>query len=102
MPPLRRIGFAAVFALCAGLSAIALLNGFHSSYPIRLLETLALVILGGAIIGGAMMAIGLRMADWRDPESEKEFDRIVERSERLAREGTAAEPDEGEFLELDP
>ena len=102
MPNLRRIGFAAVFALCAGLSAIALLNGFHSSYPIRLLQTVALVILGGAIIGGAMMAIGLRMADWRDPESEKEFDRIVERSERLAREGTSAEPDEMEFLELDP
>ena len=102
MPSLRRIGFAAVFALCAGLSAIALLNGFHSSYPIRLLETLALVLLGGAIIGGAMMAIGLRMADWRDPESEKEFDRIVERSERLARDGTSAEPEEMEFLELDP
>jgi predicted Zn-dependent protease with MMP-like domain len=49
-----------------------------------------------------MMAIGLRLADWRDPESEADFDRIVERSERLAREGLAAEPDEMAFLELDP
>jgi predicted Zn-dependent protease with MMP-like domain len=102
MPSVRRIGFAAVIALCVGLSAIALLNGFHSSYPIRLLETLALVILGGAIIGGAMMAIGLRMAGWEEPESERDFDRIVERSERLAREGTSAEPDEMEFMDLDP
>ena len=102
MPSMRRIGFAAVFALCAGLSAIVLLNGFHSSYPLRLLETLAIVILGGAVIGGVMMAIGLRMADWRDPESESDFDRIVERSERLARDGLSAEPDEMEFLELDP
>ena len=103
MPPsLRRIGFAAVIALCVGLSAIALLNGFHSSYPIRLIETLALVILGGAVIGGAMMAIGLRMAGWEEPESERDFDRIVERSERLAREGTSAEPDEMEFMDLDP
>jgi predicted Zn-dependent protease with MMP-like domain len=102
MPSARRIGFAAVFALCAGLSAIALLDGFHTSYPIRLLQTLALVILGGGIIGGVMMAIGLRLADWRDPESEKDFDRIVERSEALARDGTSAEPDEMEFLELDP
>ena len=102
MPSVRRIGFAAVIALCVGLSAIALLNGFHSSYPIRLLETLALVILGGAIIGGAMMAIGLRMAGWQEPESERDFDRIVERSERLARSGTSAEPEEHEFLELDP
>ena len=49
-----------------------------------------------------MMAIGLRLADWRDPESEEEFDRVVERSERLARQGTAADPDEMEFLDLDP
>jgi predicted Zn-dependent protease with MMP-like domain len=102
MPPLRRIGLAAVLALCVGLSAIALLNGFHTSYPIRLLETLALVVLGGAIIGGALMAIGLRLADWRDPESEQDFDRIVERSERLARDGLSAEPDEMEFMDLDP
>lgn len=102
MPGLRRIGFAAVIALCVGLSAIVLLDGFHDSYPLRLLETLALVIVGGAIIGGGMMAIGLRMADWRDPESERDFDRIVERSERLARDGTSAEPEEMEFLELDP
>lgn len=102
MPSLRRIGFAAVIALFVGLSAIVLLDGFHDSYPLRLLETLALVIVGGAIIGGGMMAIGLRMADWRDPESERDFDRIVERSERLARDGTSAEPEEMEFLELDP
>jgi predicted Zn-dependent protease with MMP-like domain len=101
-PSLRRIAFAAVVALCAGLSAMALLDGFHSSYPLRLLETLALVVVGLGIIGGVMMAIGLRLADWRDPESEQDFDRVVERSERLAREGTSAEPEEGEFLELDP
>jgi predicted Zn-dependent protease with MMP-like domain len=101
-PTLRRIAFAAVFAIAAGLSVVALLDGFHSSYPIRLLQTAAIVVLGLAVIGGAMMAIGLRLADWRDPEDEREFDRIVERSERLARQGTAAEPDEMEFLELDP
>src|SRR5688500_7260171 len=102
MIPLRRIAFAAVFALCAGLSAIALLDGFSTSYPLRLVQTLAIVVIGLGVIGGAMMAIGLRMADWRDPESEVEFDRIVDRSERLARQGTAADPDEMEFMELDP
>jgi predicted Zn-dependent protease with MMP-like domain len=99
---IRRIVAAAVFALCIGLSTIALLQGFHSSFPIRLLQTIALVVVGLFAIGGAMMTIGLRMADWRDPESEEDFDRVVERSERLARQGTAADPDEGEFLELDP
>jgi predicted Zn-dependent protease with MMP-like domain len=99
---IRRMLAAAVFALCIGLSAIALMQGFHSSYPIRLLQTASIVVVGLFAIGGAMMTIGLRMADWRDPESEEDFDRVVERSERLARQGTAADPDEGEFLELDP
>jgi predicted Zn-dependent protease with MMP-like domain len=98
----RRIVAAAVFALCVGLSAIALLQGFHSSYPIRLLQTASIVLVGLFAIAGAMMTIGLRMADWKDPESEEDFDRVVERSERLARQGTAADPDEMEFLELDP
>ena len=98
----RRIVAAALFALCIGLSAIALLQGFHPSYPIRLVQTASIVVVGLFAIGGAMMTIGLRMADWRDPESEEDFDRVVERSERLARQGTAAEPDETEFLELDP
>jgi predicted Zn-dependent protease with MMP-like domain len=101
-PALRRIGLAAVFALCAGLAAVALLEGFHHSYPIRLLQTVALVVVGLGVVGGLMMAVGLRLADWRDPESERDFDRIVERSERLARAGTAAEPGEMDFAELDP
>jgi predicted Zn-dependent protease with MMP-like domain len=100
--PLGRIAWAAALALCAGLSAIVALNGFHASGPIRLVETVAVVIFGAAVIGGAFVAIGLRMADWQEPESEREFDLIVERSERLARDGLSAEPDEDEFLDLDP
>jgi predicted Zn-dependent protease with MMP-like domain len=100
--PVRRIVFAAVVALAVAIGGIALLQGFHSSYPIRLVQTASLVFLGFAVIGGVMMALGLRLADWREPESEEEFDKIVERSERLAREGLAAEPDEMEFLDLDP
>ena len=42
------------------------------------------------------------MAGWRDPESETEFDEIVRESERLAREGLVVDPEEREFLELDP
>ena len=41
-----------------------------------------------------MGAVGVRMAGWQEPESEEEFERVVERAERLARDGTAAEPDE--------
>jgi len=46
--------------------------------------------------------VAVRMAGWRDPESETEFEEIVRHSERLAREGLAVDPDESEFIELDP
>ena len=102
MITLRRIAFAAGIALSAGLAAVALLQGFSANGAVRAAQTLALVVLGLALIGGLMMAVGLRLADWREPASEREFDRVVERSERLARQGTAAEPGEEAFLDLDP
>jgi predicted Zn-dependent protease with MMP-like domain len=103
VPPLRRIAFAAAIALSLGLSVIVVLQGGLSiSGPIRWLEVLALVVVGAAALGGAMMVAGFWLADWREPESEEEFERVVVRAERLAREGLAAEPDEDEFLDLDP
>jgi predicted Zn-dependent protease with MMP-like domain len=44
----------------------------------------------------------VRMAGWHDPESESEFEEIVRYSERLAREGLVVDPDEHDFMELDP
>ena len=99
---LRRIAFAAAVALCAGLTLIVALQGFSPNGAMRALQTVAVVGTGAAILGGIFVTIGLRMADWREPESEAEFERVVERSERLAAAGTAAEPEEGEFLDLDP
>ncbi len=102
MPSGRRIGVAATVSLSLGLSAIVLMQGFHHSTLLRIFETIAICIVAGAALFGAMAMIGLRMAGWSDPESEAEFDRVVLRAERLAREGLAAEPDETEFLDLDP
>ena len=101
-PTPKRIVLAAVFALCLGLGALALLDGFSSSSPVRLAQGFALVLVGLGVVGGVMMSVGLRMASWSEPESEEEFERLVEESERMAREGVAYEPDEGEFLDLDP
>ena len=102
MPPTRRIALAAAVALCAGLTAVVVMEGFSPSGPVRALETMAVVILGAAVVFGGAITIGLRMADWREPESEEDFEQVVLRAERLAREGVAAEPGEDEFLELDP
>lgn len=98
----RRVAFAAVTALSAGLTVIVLIEGFSSNGAVKAIETLAVVILVAAVIFGGFIAVGLRMADWREPESEEDFEQIVQRAERLAREGVAAEPDEIEFLDLDP
>jgi predicted Zn-dependent protease with MMP-like domain len=43
-----------------------------------------------------------RLSDYREPADEEEFEALVLRSERLAADNLAAEPDEGEFLGLDP
>ncbi len=102
MASLRRIGFAAAVALCVALSAVVALQGFSGNGLIRAIETVAVVGTVLAVIGGVFVTVGLRMADWRDPESEAEFEKVVERSERLARAGTAAEPEEMDFLDLDP
>jgi predicted Zn-dependent protease with MMP-like domain len=104
-PTTRRILLAALFALCAGLGAVAIIDGFSYSTPVKLLQGTALVILAIGAAGAILMTLGLRMAGWEGRDglgSEEEFDRLVERSERLARDGVAAEPDEVEFMELDP
>jgi predicted Zn-dependent protease with MMP-like domain len=101
-PQGRRIAFAAVVALCAGLTVVVLLQGFSPDPTVKAIETLAIVGIVGAVLFGGAMAIGLRLADWREPESEEDFEQVVLRAERLAREGVAAEPEETEFLDLDP
>jgi predicted Zn-dependent protease with MMP-like domain len=99
---MRRTAWAAGVALSAGLTAIVLLQGFSPVGWIKAVETLAVLALGVAVIFGAVAAVGVRMAGWEEPESEEEFDRVVVRAERLAAQGLAVEPDEDEFMELDP
>ena len=100
--PVRRIAFAATIALSLALSVIVLLQGFSPNGAIRAVETVAVLVVAAAALGGAMVAVGLRMSGWSEPASEEDFERVVLRAERLAREGTAAEPEETEFLDLDP
>ena len=100
-PSIKRVLWAAACAMCLGLIVLAVLADL-SATPLRLLEGSTTVVLVIAAVGIVMLSFGLRMADWSEPESEAEFDRLVEESERLARDGVAAEPDEIEFMDLDP
>ena len=102
VPALRRILFAAAIALSLALSAIVVMQGFSQDSWIKAVQLVAVIVVGAAAIGGAFVAVGIKMAGWEEPESEEDFERVVLRAERLAREGTAAEPEETEFLDLDP
>jgi predicted Zn-dependent protease with MMP-like domain len=101
-PTVRRVLVAAACALGLGLATVALLAGLTLPAPLRLLQDGTLMVLVIAVVGIVMMALALRMAGWSEPESEAEFERLVEESERLARDGVAADPTEGEFMTLDP
>jgi predicted Zn-dependent protease with MMP-like domain len=99
---MKRTAWAAAIALSTGLTAIVMLQGFSASGPVKALETLAVVAFGAAVLFGLAGLVFVRMAGWKEPESEEEFERVVLRAERLAADGLAVEPDEDEFLELDP
>ncbi len=83
-PTLKRILVAAGAALIVGLGGVSLVAGFSQSFPVRVLQALAVFAAGAVIIGGAVIGVMIRLAGWRDPVSEAEFDAIVERAERLA------------------
>jgi predicted Zn-dependent protease with MMP-like domain len=99
---LRRVGVAALIALSLGLVTIVVGQGFSSVGAVRALEDIALGVIVAALLMGAAAFVAVRLAGWRDPESESEFDEIVRHSEALAREGLAVDPQESEFMELDP
>ncbi|MBA2348752.1 MAG: metallopeptidase family protein [Solirubrobacterales bacterium] len=98
----QRIAFAATVALSLALFAIVMLQGFSSNQFVRLVETVAVILVAAGALFFAMTMVGVRMAGWEEPESEEEFEKVVQESERLARQGTFAEPDETEFMDLDP
>src|SRR5215471_6963027 len=83
-PTLRRILGSALAALTVGLGAASLIAGFSDSFPVRLLQGLAVFAAGAVIIGGAVVLVMIRLAGWREPESEEDFEAIVQRAERLA------------------
>jgi predicted Zn-dependent protease with MMP-like domain len=99
---LRRVGVAALIAMSLGLVVLVVGQGFSSIGVVRALEDIGLGVIVAAALMGSVAFVAVRMAGWRDPESESEFEEIVRQSEELAREGLAPLPEENEFLDLDP
>jgi predicted Zn-dependent protease with MMP-like domain len=87
-PTTRRVLLAALAALTVGVGAMSLIAGFSDSFAVRLLQGLAVFGAGVVVIGGAVVLVMLRLAGWRDPESEEDFEALVRRAEALAAEGS--------------
>ena len=101
-PAWKRIATSAVFCLCVAVLVITVFRGLAADYPLRLFQGIAAAAAGIGLIGMVLAAITTRLSDYQEPEDEEEFEMLVRNSERLARENLAAEPDEGDFLTLDP
>ena len=92
-PTTTRVLISAMAALTIGLGVVSVVFGFSDSFPVRLLQGIAVFGAGAALIGGAVVFAVVHLAGWRDPESEEDFERLVVRSERLAEEGLWGDDD---------
>jgi predicted Zn-dependent protease with MMP-like domain len=101
-PPGRRIAAAGLVAFCTAIVVVTVLGGMSDSFPLRLVQTVAVAAAALVILATIVTAITGRLADYHEPADEEEFEALVRQSEDLAREGLAAEPEEAEFMALDP
>jgi predicted Zn-dependent protease with MMP-like domain len=101
-PAWKRILTSTLFCLCIAVLIVTAFRGLDPEYPMRLVQGLACAVAGLGLLGMGIAAITTRLADYQEPADEEEFELLVRRSEELARENLAAEPDEADFLTLDP
>ena len=101
-PAGRRIVVSALVCACVAVLIITAFRGMSDGFLVRGVQTLAIAVAAVGLIGLVIATLTGRLADYTEPADEEEFEELVRRSERLARENLAAEPGEDEFLALDP
>jgi predicted Zn-dependent protease with MMP-like domain len=99
-PPWRRVAVSALICLALAIAILTVVRGFQPGFPMRALQLLACIAVFVTVLAAVITGITARLADYE--QDEESFERTVRRSERLAHHDLAAEPDEAEFLELDP
>jgi predicted Zn-dependent protease with MMP-like domain len=102
LPPLRRVALSALFTFCCAILLVTLFGGLSPMYGVRLLQVATCVLAFIVVAAGVIAAITGKLANYTEVPDEDEFELLVRRSEHLARENLAAEPEEEDFLELDP
>ena len=93
-PTGAQVAWSALVAFTLGILAITALEGFATTYPLRFLQGIAVALAGALVITLVLALVTGRLADWRNPRSERDFEALVERSEQLAREGVSGEGDD--------
>jgi predicted Zn-dependent protease with MMP-like domain len=99
-PPLSQIGRAFASGLFVALVVALIASPPAHSTPLRVLELVAIFLSGFVALATVVELVSRRLAGWQ--ESEQEFELTVRRSEKLAHDDLAWDPDEAAFLELDP
>jgi predicted Zn-dependent protease with MMP-like domain len=93
----------AVAGVClASTLAYLLTGGWTGDSTVAAIQKVGVVGTVVGVIVGALALITGRLSDYREPATDEEFERVVARSEYLAAQGLAVEPDEDEFLAKDP
>ena len=101
-PAGRRAAVSALYCLCVAVLVITALDGLSAQYWVRVPQAILAAAGGLGLIGIVVALIVSRMADYREPAGDDEFELLVEHSERLAADNLAYEPDESDFADLDP
>jgi predicted Zn-dependent protease with MMP-like domain len=101
-PAGRRIAVSALFCLCVAVLIYTVFRGLSEDFLVRGAQTVAIAVGAIGFLGMIIAVVTGHLADYREPADEEEFEQLVRRTEQLARDDLAAEPDESEFLELDP
>jgi predicted Zn-dependent protease with MMP-like domain len=99
-PPLKVILRAASVALAIGVAVAFVLAPASGSPFVRAIQLVAVIAVGVLALSAVVALVTGWLAGWQQDEAE--FELVVRRAERLAYENLAVEPDESEFLELDP
>ncbi|MBS1869081.1 MAG: metallopeptidase family protein [Actinobacteria bacterium] len=94
LPTGAQVAWSALAAFTLAILAITAVEGLATTYPLRLLQGIAVALAGALVITFVLALVTGRLADWRNPRSEHDFDALVERSEQLAREGLSGEGDD--------
>ncbi len=94
LPTGAQVAWSALIAFAFAILAITAVQGFATTYPLRFLQGIAVALAAALLIAFVLALVTGRLADWRNPRSEREFEALVERSEQLARESLSGEGDD--------